>query len=216
MNVKRRRALESFSNAPAMLGAALRRFPRKMWLYKKSSDQQCIHDTVLHLADSEVIEYVSCRRLIAEPGSSTLEIDLVVWSQGLGYFYQDIKGAMDVIRILRRVTYRLLKALPEAAWENTAELPIHGRLSLGEWLEIRENLYPEHIQRMERIYSGWLESTAAGIPATSVRKTPPIESFTAWNGYEPQGWRVEQLWKKESRSDRVPGKKHNSVKCQRD
>jgi hypothetical protein len=147
-----------------MLGAALRHFPRKMWLYKESPDQQCIHDTVLYLADSEVIEYVSCRRLIAEPGSSTPGIDLELWCRGLGYFYQDIREAMDVIRILRRVTYRLLKVLPEIAWTYTADLPIHGRLSLGEWLEIRENHYPEHIQRMERIYSGWIESAARAIP----------------------------------------------------
>lgn len=109
MNVERRRALESFKNAPAMLGAALRHFPRKMWLYKESPDQQCIHDTVLHLADCEVVEYVSCRRLIAEPGSTAPKIDLAVWSRSLGYFYQDIKGAMEIIRILRRTTYHLLE-----------------------------------------------------------------------------------------------------------
>jgi hypothetical protein len=176
MNVERRRALESFKNAPAMLGAALRHFPRKMWLYKESRDQQCIHDTVLHLADSEVVEYVSCRRLIAEPGSTAPKIDLAVWSRSLGYFYQDIKGAMEIIRILRRTTYHLLKTLPEAAWEYTADLPIHGRLSLGEWLDVRENQYPEHIQRMERIYFEWMEAASSDKDVISLHKASAIES----------------------------------------
>ena len=211
MNPERRRILESFSNGPTMLALALRRFPRKMWLYKETPEQQCIHDTVLHLADSEVIEYVSCRRLIAEPGSSTPEIDLALWSRGLGYFYQDIKGALEVIRVVRRVTYRLLEALPEVAWTYTADVPIHGCLSLREWLEIRENHYPEHIQRMERIYSAWLDSTAAGMAGASVHKTPQMESFASWNGHEPQAWRAEVPWKEESRSDNGSGKKRRSI-----
>jgi hypothetical protein len=179
MNAERRRALESFVNAPAMLDAALRRFPRKMWSYKKSFDHPSIHDTVWYLADSEAVEYVSCRRFIAEPGSAVSGIDSSAWNRGLGYFYQDIKEAMEMIRVLRRITYRLLKTLPERAWTYTAEHPIHGRLSLDEWLEIRENDYPEHIQQMEGIYTEWIEAASSGKTAISLRKSRPIESFAS-------------------------------------
>ena len=105
MNGERRRVLESFGSAPATLEDALRRFPRKMWLYKASPDQPSIHDTVWYLADSEAMEYVACRRLIADPDSSAPGHDSAAWSRGLGYFYQDVKAALDIIRTLRRVTY---------------------------------------------------------------------------------------------------------------
>jgi len=143
-----------------MLAAAIRRFPRKMWLHKGSAAQPSIHDTVWYLADNEVVEYVACRRLIAQPGLAEPEIDFAAWSRSLGYFYQDVKAAMQIIRVLRRVTYRLLTTLPEDAWANTADLPMHGRVSLGEWLQIRESHFPEHIHRMERIHSEWMKASA--------------------------------------------------------
>ncbi len=65
----RRQKVESFGRAPALLSAALRQFPKKMWLYKPSADRWSIHEIILHLADSEASAYMHCRRFIAEPGS---------------------------------------------------------------------------------------------------------------------------------------------------
>lgn len=176
MNGERRRVLESFGSAPATLEDALRRFPRKMWLYKASSDQPSIHDTVWYLADSEAMEYVACRRLIADPDSSAPGHDSAAWSRGLGYFYQDVKAALDIIRTLRRVTYCLLKTLPENAWNCSADFPMQGRLSLDEWLAMRENHFPDYIQRMERIHSEWMLAVSSRKNVLT-RKNWPIESF---------------------------------------
>jgi hypothetical protein len=176
VNAEKRRVLECFGNGTAALGAALRRFPRRMWLYKASPDRVCIHETVWHLADSEVVEYVHYRRIIAEPGSPSLGIDPSAWSRNLGYFYQDVKEAMGIIRVLRQAIYRSLRTLPEIAWSHTAEVPIYGSVSLGEWLVIRERYMSEHIRRMEAIYSEWLEITSLVKTAISTRKTPPVES----------------------------------------
>ncbi len=62
--------LESFGRGPALLAIALRQFPKKMWLYKPSLDRWCIHEIILHLANSEASAYASCRQLIVEPGRS--------------------------------------------------------------------------------------------------------------------------------------------------
>ncbi len=176
MNGERRRVLESFGSAPATLEGVLRRFPRKMWLYKASPDQPSIHDTVWYLADSEAMAYVSCRRLIADPDSSAPGHDSAAWSRGLGYFYQDVKAALDIIRTLRRVTYCLLKTLPENAWNCSADFPMQGRLSLDEWLAMRENHFPDYIQRMERIHSEWMLAVSSRKNVLT-RKNWPIESF---------------------------------------
>jgi hypothetical protein len=176
VNGERRRALESFGSAPAMLEDALRRFPRKMWLYKTSPDQPSIHDMVWYLADSEAMEYVSCRRLIADPDSSAPGHDSVDWSRGLGYFHQEVKAALEIIRTLRRVTYCLLKTLPEDAWTCSADFPMQGRLSLDEWLAMRENQFPDYFQRMERIHSDWMQAVSSR-KNMSTRKNWPIEKF---------------------------------------
>jgi hypothetical protein len=173
---EKRRVLECFANGAATLGATLRRFPRKMWLYKASSDRKSIHESVWHLADSEVVEYVHYRRFTAEPGSPALGIDPSAWCRKLGYFYQDVKEALGIIRVLRQAVYRSLRTLPETAWTQVADVPIYGRLSLDEWLVIRERYMLEHIRQMEEIYSEWLEITSLLKTATSTRKTPPTES----------------------------------------
>ena len=33
---------------------------------------------------------------------------------------------------------------------------MQGRLSLDEWLAMRENHFPDYVQRMERIHSDWM------------------------------------------------------------
>jgi hypothetical protein len=177
MNTARRRILESFRNGPAVLGAALARFPRKMWVYRPSSNQASIHETICQLADTEVIEYVYCRTLIVDPGLPAVGIDSSAWSGSLGYFYEDVKEAMGIIRALRRVTYHFLRVLPENSWTRVAELPTHGRLSLDEWLEIRESYFPEQIRRMERIHAAWCEVTASNQAVAALGKNSPVESF---------------------------------------
>jgi hypothetical protein len=177
MNPNIRRTLESFGNGPATLSIALRQFPRKMWLYKSLAACPSIHEIVWELADREVIEYVFIRRFIADPGPWAIEIDPSASFGNLGFFYFDIKDAMGIIRALRRATYRFLESLPETAWTNAAEFPIHGRLSLGEWLEIRESYFPEHIKRMELIYSEWFEATSSSKAETDVRRKVVFESF---------------------------------------
>jgi hypothetical protein len=173
MNAERRRILESFRNGPTLLTAALRRFPRKMWVYKHASNSPSIHESVCRIADSEVIEYLHCRSLVANPDSATTGIDSISWSGRLGYFYQDIKEAMGIIRALRRFTYHFLENLPEDLWTHASDQHI----SLDQWLAIRESNYPEQIRHMERIYYEWLESSPSASTVTAACKTLNFESF---------------------------------------
>jgi len=172
MNADRRRILESFRNGPTMLTAALRRFPRKMWVYKQVSDRPSIHDTVCQIADNEVIEYLYCRSLVATPESTTTGINSMPWSARLGYFYQDIKEAMGIIRALRRFTYHFLEKLPEDLWTRNADQC----KSLDQWLAMRESYYPEQIRRMERTYYEWLESSSSTRVVTAGCRTVRFES----------------------------------------
>jgi len=173
MNAERRRILESFRNGPTLLTAALRRFPRKMWVYKHASNGPSIHDSVCRIADNEVIEYLHCRALVANPESAATGIDSVSGSGRLGYFYQDIREALGIIRALRRFTYHFLEKLPEDLWTRASDQHI----SLDQWLAIRESSYPEQIRRMERIYYEWLESSSSARTVAAACKTPSFESF---------------------------------------
>src|SRR5271170_3955793 len=171
---ERRRMLESFGRGPALLSAALRQFPKKMWLYKPAAERWSIHEIILHLADSEASGYVRCRRWIAEPGNSGDEIDAARWAGSLGYFYQSTREALEIIRRLRKMTYQLLARLPEPAWSRRAENPLDGNWSLEDWVERQERHIPYHIEQMKQNHAIWLNAHPPRKAASpSPRSTSP-------------------------------------------
>ena len=91
----RRQQLESFGRGPALLSAALRQFPKKMWLHKPSPDRWSIHEIILHLADSEASAYIRCRRCIAEPESPVLKFDPARWAGTLAVSYTHLITAKN-------------------------------------------------------------------------------------------------------------------------
>jgi hypothetical protein len=154
---ERRKMLESFGRSPALLSAALRRFPRRMWLYKPSSQRWSIHEIILHLADSEASVYVLSRHFIAEPGTAPSAFDANRWAESLGYFHQSTREALEIIRRLRRMTYQLLVALPAPVWSHTIANSKLGEIELEKWVERQERHIPHHLEQMEENYRIWLD-----------------------------------------------------------
>jgi hypothetical protein len=161
-----RQQLESFGRGPALLAVALRQFPRQMWLYKASPEKWSIHEIILHLADSEVRSYIQCRHFIAEPDSSIAKFNGARWACALGYFHQGTREGLKIIPHLRRMTYKLLVALPEQVWDYKAEDPTEGPLSLAQWIETQERHIPRHIDQMKDNHEGWLRAIPQRKPAT--------------------------------------------------
>jgi hypothetical protein len=170
----RRQQLESFGRGPALLSAALRQFPKKMWLHKPSPDRWSIHEIILHLADSEASAYIRCRRCIAEPESPVLKFDPARWAGTLGYFHQSTREALEIIRRLRKATYQLLVTLPESVWEHTVNHPTDGRLSLAGWMEIQERHIPHHIDQMKQNYDAWFKTHPPRKPSSASRRSNPL------------------------------------------
>src|ERR1700689_3308273 len=139
---ERRKMLESFGRAPALLSAVLRQLPKKMWLFKPSPERWSIHEIILHLADSEASSYVRCRHLIAQPGAPIAKFDTARWAGSLGYFHQSTREALEIIRRLRKMTHHLLMAVPEPVWVHAVEQPGQGQITLELWVERQEQHIP--------------------------------------------------------------------------
>lgn len=176
---ERRHMLESFGRAPALLFAALRQFPKKMWLYKPMPERWSIHEIILHLADSEANSYVRCRRFIAEPGSLVFRIDAARWAGSLGYFHQSTREALEIIRRLRKMTHQLLITVPDSIWLNTVEHPRDGRISLEHWIGLEERHIPHHLQQMKANHEVWAKTHPPRKPATRPSNAAPREMVSA-------------------------------------
>lgn len=171
----RRQKLESFGRGPALLSAALRDFPKKMWLYRPCPDRWSIHEIIHHLADSEASGYVQCRSVIVEPGSHVLRWNAARWADSLGYFHQSTREALEIIRRLRKMTYQLLVSLPESAWSHAVPDSSDSGLALECWLDKQERHIPHHVDQMHQIYRGWV-NTHPPRKAASRSANPHLQS----------------------------------------
>ena len=155
---ERARRIESYGTAYNQLIEGIKRFPKEMWDVKPSPDDWSIHETIVHITDSEANSYVRCRRFIAEPGETVMAYDENQWMKTLHYDTQSTEDALELFKMLRRNTYYLIKTLPESTWSNTVYHPENGTMTLDDWLDIYERHIPEHLDQMQRVYEAWKES----------------------------------------------------------
>jgi len=178
----RRQKLESFGRAPALLTAALRKLPKKMWLYRPSPDRWSIHEIIHHLADSEASGYVQCRTFIAEPRTRFPRLNAVRWTDTLGYFHQSTREALEIMRRLRKMTYELLISLPESPWSYALEDANGVEMLLEHWLDQQERHIPHHVDQIRQNYDRWLETNPPR-KAPSPASRPVVGSrTTVWLG----------------------------------
>ena len=157
--------LKSFGHGPAFLAATLRQMPKKMWFFKSSASRWSIHEIVVHLADSEALTYIRCRRFIVQPDACVPETDAARWAGSLGYFHQSTREALEVIPRLRKMTCGLLQAIPESIWKSVMEETGEVRLSLEEWVRKQEHHIPRHIGDIRENYTEWAKSHPPRKPA---------------------------------------------------
>jgi hypothetical protein len=155
-HAERLKKIESYGQAYNKLIAALPHFPRAMWQYRPAPDRWTIHETIVHLADSEANSYVRCRRFIAEPGSTVMAYDETAWAQQLNYHAQSPEAALELFKQLRAASYELIKTLPETTWTNTIVHPENGVMTMDNWLDIYDRHIPDHIAQMQAVYTAWL------------------------------------------------------------
>jgi hypothetical protein len=153
---ERKAKIAAYREAHGLLRHALKQFPQEMWQYKPGPDRWSIHEVLVHIADSEANSYVRCRRFIAEPGKQVMAYDENRWADSLNYRGQSPDDALELFGLLRRMSYHLVKDLPDAVWSNTVDHPENGIMTMDDWLSVYTRHVPEHIQQMQATHAAWL------------------------------------------------------------
>lgn len=154
----RRALLDSYGQAYTALAEAVARFPRTMWQHR-APDGWTIHEIIIHITDSEANSYVRCRRFIAEPGQTVLGYDENKWAIDLHYHDQSPDDAIELFRLLRQASYRLVRNLPDSVWANTVHHTENGLMTMDDWLITYERHVRDHVAQMQTVYDHWLETT---------------------------------------------------------
>lgn len=152
---ERERKLKNYSKAYEQVTEILRDIPKDIWKYKPDKNKWSIYEIIIHLADSEVNAYQRCRKIIAEPDTLIVFYDQDKWASVLDYHNQNTNDALELFRLLRKLTYDLLVGLPEKYWANKVVHSDGTVWSLEYWLDIYENHISTHIEQIRRNYFEW-------------------------------------------------------------
>src|SRR5829696_427074 len=102
----------------ALLTEVLKDIPREMWMFKPEPKEWSVHEVLVHLADSESNAALRARKLIVEPGGTLMGYDQDKWTVELDYHEQSYEDSLEIVRLVRKTTYELLKN-NYRIWKNT-------------------------------------------------------------------------------------------------
>lgn len=152
--------IEKYRTAFGEFEAALKVIPKEAWLFKPAPEEWSVHQVIIHLADSETNSYLRARRLIAEPGGMLMAYDQDVWANNLDYHKENTDDALEITRLVRKMTYALIKDLPDEVWANTAAHPEYpGPYPFEKWLRIYSNHPRDHAGQVTENYRLYKEQS---------------------------------------------------------
>lgn len=158
MTAERSQKIKAYAEGHKLLVKSLKNFPKKMWKWKPAPEKWSIHEILVHLADSETNAYLRARRFLAEPGQPVMAYDQDVWAQKLDYHAQDANDALALVGQVRKLTHRLIRNLPDAAWSARCAHPEHENYTFDRWLDIYARHIHGHAAQMQRNCDAWRES----------------------------------------------------------
>lgn len=150
--------IEKYGRAYDDFVAALNTIPKDTWEFKPALSEWSVHQVIVHLADSETNSYLRARRMIAEPGQPLMGYDQDVWANTLDYHSKSWEDALEVVRLVRKLTYELIKDLPDEVWAHSAVHPEYEEpYRFEKWLEIYAHHPYDHRQQILNNYEAWKE-----------------------------------------------------------
>jgi hypothetical protein len=153
---ERNRKIEEYGRGYDVLTAALAAIPREAWGHKPGADEWSVHEIIVHMGDSESMAALRVRKLIVEPGSMLMGYEEAKWAGALDYQKQNVEDALQVIKMARQTTYRLLKTLPEEVFEHSVKHPEYDEpYTMEKWLNIYSRHIPDHVQQLQKAAAGW-------------------------------------------------------------
>ncbi len=155
---ERQALIEKYGQAYDNFVTALKEIPKEVWHFKPAPKEWSVHEVIVHLADSESNSYLRARRLVAEPGQPLMAYDQDVWAIKLDYHQESTEDALQVTKWVRKMTYDMLKRLPEEVWSNTVVHPEYDEpYTFEKWLRIYSDHPNVHAGQIRDNYQAWKE-----------------------------------------------------------
>jgi hypothetical protein len=148
--------IELYGKGYDLLLETLNDIPREMWTFKPELKEWSVHEVLVHLADSESNAALRVRKLIVEPGGTLMGYDQDKWANELDYHDQSYEDALEIVRLVRKTTYELLKKQPEEVFEHWVKHPEYEEpYTFEQWIDIYSAHIPDHVEQIRNNYKIW-------------------------------------------------------------
>ena len=147
---ERQQKIEKYGKAYEELTAFLKTLSKEEIAYKPAPEKWSAHEIVVHIADAEANSYVRLHKALAEPGEMIFAYNQDKWASSLDYSHKDFNDHLELFRLLRKISYDMIKDMPDGKWENQYNHLEYGLVGLDRWLDIYVGHIPGHIAQIER------------------------------------------------------------------
>src|SRR5258706_2353496 len=148
--------IELYGRGHDMLTETLKDIPKEIWKFKPEPTEWSVHEVLVHLGDSETNAALRARKLIVEPGGMLMGYDQDKWTNELNYHNQSYEDALEVLRLVRKTTYALLKKQPDEIFSHSVKHPEYEEpYTFEKWLEVYSAHIPGHIEQIKNNYKIW-------------------------------------------------------------
>ena len=153
---ERNQKIELYGEGYDMLMETLKDIPREMWKFKPEQNEWSVHEVLVNLADSESNAALRARMLIVQPGGVVMGYDQDKWTIELNYHDQSWEDALEVVRLARKTTYKILKEQPDEVFNHTVKHPEYDEpYTFEQWLNIYSAHIPGHMEQIKNNYLIW-------------------------------------------------------------
>ena len=153
---ERNEKIELYGKGFDLLLETLKDIPREMWTFKPEPKEWSVYEVLIHLADSESNAALRARKLIVEPGGTLMGYDQDKWAVELDYHDQNFEDALEIVRLVRKTTYELLRKQPDEVFEHSVRHPEYEEpYTFEKWLNIYSEHIPGHIEQIKNNYKIW-------------------------------------------------------------
>jgi len=153
--MKIRKLLTEYSTGYGHIIACLEDIPADAIYFKPAENKWSIHEIIVHLADAEAQAFVMAKKMIAESGGKICTYNQQIWADKLFYDKMYYKDALELIQILRKNLYEVLKLIPTETWQNYIFHPESGKIVLLDWIMLYIDHFNIHIKQISQNYLDW-------------------------------------------------------------
>jgi hypothetical protein len=143
--------LERFRRGPEVAAGALTGVSGDEEDFVVAAGKWSIRQIAAHLADSEMVGAHRMRQVIAEDNPTLIAFDQDAWTKNLDYSRRKSEESLETFRRIRTENYKLLKGVPDSAWERTGNHTENGPMTLRRLLEGYAGHAESHARQLEEI-----------------------------------------------------------------